>query len=39
MMGRSFGRWMSMTMMGMGIVGLPVLAVLALDLMELLKYR
>jgi len=38
MMGRSFGGWMSTTMMGMGIVWLLVLVVLVLGVMALLKY-
>ena len=38
MMGRSFGGWMSTTMMGMGIVWLLVLAVLVLGVVALLKY-
>ena len=38
MMGRSFGGWMSTTMMGMGIVWLLVLVVLVLGVVALLKY-
>ena len=38
MMGRSFGGWMSTTMMVMGIVWLLVLVVLVLGVMALLKY-
>ncbi len=38
MMGRSFGGWMSTTMMGMGIVWLLVLVILVLGVMALLKY-
>ena len=38
MMGRSFGGWMSTTMMGMGIVWLLVLAVPVLGVVALLKY-
>ena len=38
MMGRSFGGWMSTTMMGMGIVWLLGLAVLVLAVVALLKY-
>ena len=38
MMGRSFGGWMSTTMMGMGIVWLLVLVILVLGVVALLKY-
>ena len=38
MMGRSFGGWMSTTMMRMGIVWLLVLAVLVLAVVAPLKY-
>jgi len=38
MMGRSFGGWMSTTMMGMGIVWLLVLTLLVLGVVALLKY-
>ncbi len=39
MMGRSFGGWMSTTMMGMGIVWLLlVLVVLVFGVVALLKY-
>ena len=38
MMGRSFGGWMSTTMMGMGIAWLLVLVILVLGVVALLKY-